>query len=165
MSHAVCALPCLQEFGHGLHGMLSTVESRRLSGTSVLRDFVELPSQLYEHWLSETQVLKAHARHYETGEPIPDALVAKLNAARIFNNGFATVEYTACALVDQALHAKGGVAAFQGFDLTAFEEDQLRELGMPQGITLRHRLPHFQHLFSSGSCKCVLACRVIRMGS
>ena len=101
-----CVDPCtVYSRTHTLFpGMLSTVESHRLAGTSVLRDFVELPSQLYEHWLSRPEVLKAHARHYITGEPIPDTLIAKLEAARIFNNGFGTSEYTACALVDQVCY-------------------------------------------------------------
>ena len=92
------------EFGHGLHGMLSDVTYRRLAGTSVLRDFVELPSQLYEHWLSQPVVLKQHARHYRTGHPIPEALLDKVMSASKFNQGFHTVEYTASALVDVALH-------------------------------------------------------------
>ena len=94
------------EFGHGLHGLLSQVTYERLSGTNVLRDFVELPSQLFEHWAFEPAVLKRHALHHATGEPIPDAMIERLNEARRFNQGFETVEYTACALVDMALHAQ-----------------------------------------------------------
>ena len=132
------------EFGHGLHGLLSQVGYERLSGTHVLRDFVELPSQLFEHWAFEPAVLKRHARHVRTGEPIPDALVARLARARTFNQGFETVEYTACALVDLALHARerGG-----DVDLDAFEAAELARLGMPREIAMRHRLPHFDHLF------------------
>ena len=97
------------EFGHGLHGLLSNVTYERLSGTNVLRDFVELPSQLFEHWLEEPEVLKRHARHHLTGEPIPDALIEKLHAARHFNQGYETVRYTASALVDMAAHARAGL--------------------------------------------------------
>ena len=94
------------EFGHGLHGMLSDVTYERLSGTKVLRDFVELPSQLFEHWMLEPAVLKKHARHVRTGEPIPDDLIERIKRARRFNQGFETVGYTACALLDMALHAR-----------------------------------------------------------
>ena len=136
------------EFGHGLHGLLSNVHYERLSGTNVLRDFVELPSQLFEHWLSEPEVLKRHARHVDTGEPIPDALMARLKAARQFNQGFETVEYTASALVDLALHAQTSIAAL---DIAKFEAQELKKIGMPKQILMRHRLPHFGHLFSGSS--------------
>lgn len=138
------------EFGHGLHGMLSDVTYNRLAGTSVLRDFVELPSQLYEHWLSQPVVLKKHARHYKTNEPIPDELLQKLMAARAFNQGFDTVEYTACALIDQMLHQIPS-ESLADFDMKAFEVSELQRLGMPDGIVLRHRPSHFQHLFSGSS--------------
>lgn len=133
------------EFGHGLHGLLSSVEFERLSGTAVLRDFVELPSQLFEHWLMEDEVLSKHARHYQTGEAIPQELIVKLKAARTFNQGFETVEYTSCALVDMALHAQTDV---DGIDISAFEQAELARIGMPREICMRHRLPHFLHLFS-----------------
>ena len=136
------------EFGHGLHGLLSNVHYERLSGTSVLRDFVELPSQLFEHWLSEPAVLKRHARHVDTGEPIPDALMARLKAARQFNQGFETVEYTASALVDLALHSQ---TSFAALDIAKFEVQELQKIGMPKQIQMRHRLPHFGHLFSGSS--------------
>ena len=136
------------EFGHGLHGLLSNVHYERLSGTSVLRDFVELPSQLFEHWLSEPAVLKRHARHVDTGEPIPDALMARLKAARQFNQGFETVEYTASALVDLALHSQ---TSFAALDIAKFEVQELEKIGMPKQIQMRHRLPHFGHLFSGSS--------------
>jgi peptidyl-dipeptidase Dcp len=136
------------EFGHGLHGLLSDVTYERLSGTHVLRDFVELPSQIFEHWAFEPEVLKRHALHIETGLPIPEALLQKLLAARRFNQGFETVEYTACALIDMALHARRDVA---GIDFGAFERDELARIGMPREIVLRHRLPHFGHLFSGSS--------------
>lgn len=137
------AVTLFHEFGHGLHGMLSNVTYRRLAGTSVLRDFVELPSQLYEHWLSEREVLKQHARHYQTQEPIPDELLQRLMAARHFNQGFQTIEYTASALVDAAVHQLSGEEV-ASVDLKAFEQEELVRLGMPQGIVMRHRLPHFQ---------------------
>lgn len=131
------------EFGHGLHGMLSQVNYQRLAGTQVLRDFVELPSQIFEDWAMEPEVLKRFALHVETGEPIPDALIDKLKRARRFNQGFETVEYTACALLDMALHSGEPPA-----DLAAFERETLAALGMPEAIVLRHRLPHFLHLFA-----------------
>jgi peptidyl-dipeptidase Dcp len=134
------------EFGHGLHGLLSNVEYERLSGTRVLRDFVELPSQLLEHWLSEPQVLKQHARHIETGEAISDEILARLQAARKFNQGFETVEFVSSALVDMALH---GITDADQIDITTFEATQLARIGMPREISMRHRLPHFNHLFSS----------------
>jgi peptidyl-dipeptidase Dcp len=133
------------EFGHGLHGLLSDVTYERLSGTNVLRDFVELPSQLFEHWLSEPDVLKRHARHCRTGEAIPDSLVQRLQAARTFNQGFETVRYTASALVDMAVHS---LADGEAPDIGAFEAAELQRIGMPPGIGMNHRLPHFQHLFA-----------------
>jgi peptidyl-dipeptidase Dcp len=133
------------EFGHGLHGLLSNVTYERLSGTNVLRDFVELPSQLFEHWLEEPEVLKRHARHYLSGEAIPDALIDKLHAARHFNQGYETVRYTASALVDMAAHARPDVAVA---DVVGFERAELERIGLPSGVGLNHRLTHFQHLFS-----------------
>jgi len=133
------------EFGHGLHGLLSDVTYERLSGTSVLRDFVELPSQLFEHWLSEPEVLKRHARHCTTDEPIPDALIAKLHEARLFNQGFETVRYTASALVDMAAHA---LTAPEAPDVVAFERAELERIGAPASTGINHRLTHFQHLFA-----------------
>jgi peptidyl-dipeptidase Dcp len=143
------------EFGHGLHGLLSNVTYPTLSGTAVARDFVELPSQLYEHWLEVPAILEKYARHAQTGEPMPKALLDKVLATRTFNQGFATVEYTSCALVDLDIHDKGlhdkglhdeGVA--DRLDVTQFEKDRLAAIGMPAEIVMRHRLPHFQHLFS-----------------
>jgi peptidyl-dipeptidase Dcp len=133
------------EFGHGLHGLLSNVTYERVSGTSVLRDFVELPSQLFEHWLSEPEVLKRHARHHLTDEPIPDALIAKLHDARLFNQGYETVRYTASALVDMAAHALTEALAP---DVVAFERAELERIGAPAVAGMNHRLTHFQHLFS-----------------
>lgn len=133
------------EFGHGLHGLLSDVTYPMISGTSVARDFVELPSQLYEHWLSQPEVLSRFAVHYKTGEPMPKALLDKVLGARNFNQGFATVEYTACALIDLALHE---IPEPAGIDVTAYEASALKDLGMPSEITMRHRLPHFAHAFA-----------------
>lgn len=133
------------EFGHGLHGLLSSVEHERLAGTQVLRDFVELPSQLYEHWMAEPQVLKRFARHWQTDEPLPDALLAKLQAARQFGQGYETLRYTASAIVDMAAHALP--AAPQ--DVVAFEAETVKRWGLPPEVGMNHRLTHFQHLFSS----------------
>ncbi|MCU0951112.1 MAG: M3 family metallopeptidase [Burkholderiaceae bacterium] len=136
------------EFGHGLHGLLSDVTYDRLSGTKVLRDFVELPSQIYEHWALESAVLKQHATHVHTGAPIPDALLERIRAARSFNQGFETVGYTACALLDLALHEQTDA---RGVDIAEFEQAELARLGLPAGTSTYHRLPHFQHLFSSSA--------------
>ena len=135
------------EFGHGLHGLLSQVTYRRLSGTQVLRDFVELPSQLFEHWAQETEVLKRHARHWQTGEPIPDDLIARLRRAQRFGQGYETVRYTASALVDMAVHSLSEPPD----DVCAFEAETLARLGLPHGVGLNHRLVHFQHLFAGSS--------------
>ena len=137
------------EMGHGHHGMLSDATYEYLASTSVLKDFVELPSQLMEHWLEEPAVLKEHAKHYETGETVPDDLLARLKAASLFNEGFATVEYTACALLDMAVHSLSEYD--DDFDLSEFEKKYLAEIGMPQGIVMRHRPAHFAHLFASSS--------------
>jgi peptidyl-dipeptidase Dcp len=135
------------EFGHALHGMLSNVTYPLLAGTAVPSDFVELPSQLYEHWLEVPETLRQYARHCRTGEPMPKALLGRLLATRTFNQGFATVEYTACALVDLDLHSLADAARL---DVTDFERKDLERIAMPAEIVMRHRLPHFQHLFSGG---------------
>lgn len=135
------------EFGHALHGLLSQVRYPAQSGTSVRRDFVEFPSQVYEHWLSVPDTLRRFARHQATGEPIPDALIARLLAARGFNQGFATVEYTAAALIDMALHSHPDP---QSIRIDAFEQEFLGRVGMPPEIGIRHRPVHFQHLFAGG---------------
>ncbi|MBD9374781.1 M3 family metallopeptidase [Rhizobium sp. ARZ01] len=131
------------EFGHALHGMLSDVTYPSVSGTSVSRDFVELPSQLYEHWLTVPEILKAYAVHYETGEPMPQALLDKVLAARTFNAGFNTVEFTSSALVDMAYHTQGALE-----DPIALQAEVLEKIGMPASIVMRHATPHFQHVFS-----------------
>jgi peptidyl-dipeptidase Dcp len=133
------------EFGHALHGLLSNVTYPSVAGTSVSSDFVELPSQLYEHWLEVPEILQNYARHARTGEPMPQALLDRLLATRTFNQGFATVEYTACALVDLDVHSVPEPAAL---DVTEFERASLERIAMPAEIVMRHRLPHFQHLFS-----------------
>jgi peptidyl-dipeptidase Dcp len=134
------------EFGHGLHGLLSNVGYERLSGTNVLRDFVELPSQLFEHWMSEPAVLRRHACHVQTGEPIPEALIERLAAARRFGQGFETVRYTASALTDMAVHSLAPGQTPD--DVVAFETQVLRARGLPPGVGVNHRFTHFQHLFA-----------------
>ncbi|MFN3745786.1 MAG: M3 family metallopeptidase [Hyphomicrobiaceae bacterium] len=135
------------EFGHALHGLMSDVTYPSIAGTAVSTDFVELPSQLYEHWLEEREVLQRFARHHKTGAPIPDALIDRLEAANKFNQGFATVEYVSSALADMELHA---LERFEGFDLSRFEADMLERIRMPREIVMRHRLPHFAHIFAMG---------------
>ena len=135
------------EFGHGLHGLLSKVTYGRLSGTHVLRDFVELPSQLYEHWAVEREVLRRHARHWQTGEALPEAWLDRLHAARRFGQGYETVRYTASAIVDLAIHQQHSAVD----DIVAFEASVMAERGLPADAGLNHRLPHFQHLFSGDS--------------
>jgi peptidyl-dipeptidase Dcp len=132
------------EFGHALHGMLTDVTWPSVAGTSVSRDFVELPSQLYEHWLTVPAVLEKHARHHETGKPMPKALLDKMLAARNFDAGFRTVEFTSSALVDMAYHSRPDAPAGP----LAFEAETLAGLGMPDTIAMRHRTPHFLHVFS-----------------
>jgi peptidyl-dipeptidase Dcp len=141
------ATTMFHEFGHALHGLNSNVTYPSLSGTAVARDYVEFPSQLMEHWLSTPQVLQKFALHYQTGKPIPQELVDKINRTRTFNQGFATVEYLAAAILDMKLHLLGD----KKIDARQFEKDTLAEIGMPKEIVLRHRLPHFLHVFSSDS--------------
>ena len=131
------------EFGHALHSLMSDVTYGFISGTSVARDFVELPSQLYEHWLSVPEVLEKHARHAKTGAPMPQSLLDRLKAAENFDQGFATVEFIASAMVDLDFHS-GAVPD----DLMAAERAALAALGMPAAITMRHASPHFAHVFS-----------------
>jgi peptidyl-dipeptidase Dcp len=139
------------EFGHALHGLLSAVTYPMIAGTSVATDFVELPSQLYEHWLERPELLRRFALHYRTGEPMLEHLLQRLVAARNFNKGFATVEYIACAEVDLDLHAlPPGKSGEQPLDPRAFEAASLARLAMPDEIVMRHRLPHFAHIFSGG---------------
>ncbi len=132
------------EFGHALHGMLTEVTWPSVAGTAVSRDFVELPSQLYEHWLTVPAILEKHARHHRTGQPMPKALVDKMLAARNFAAGFNTVEFTSSALVDMAYHSRPDAPA----EPLAFEAETLAKLDMPDAIVMRHRTPHFLHVFS-----------------
>ena len=138
------ATTLFHEFGHALHGLLSDVTWPSQSGTNVARDFVEFPSQVYEHWLATSEVLKKFATHYETGAPMPEELLAKIEKAATFNQGFGTVEFLASALVDMKLHLAGDVT----IDPAKFEQETLAELGMPAEIVMRHRMPHFSHVFS-----------------
>lgn len=136
------------EFGHGLHGLMSNVSYERLAGTNVLADFVELPSQMFENWAQEREVLLRHARHVETGEPIPVTLLDRLRAASRFNQAFTTVQYVGPALLDMALHARTDGTPV---DIAAFETQQAAQLGVPEDIGMRHYMAHFQHLFSGDS--------------
>lgn len=133
------------EFGHALHGLSSNVNYPSLSGTAVSRDYVEFPSQLLEHWLSTPEVLQKYAVHYDTGKPIPQDLVNKIERAATFNQGFATTEYLASALIDMKLHLAGS----QKIDVAKFEKETLDKLGMPRELVMRHRTPQFSHAFGS----------------
>ena len=141
------AVTLFHEFGHALHGLLSDVTYPSQAGTNVARDYVEFPSQILEHWLPTPEVLGRFAVHYRTGEPLPAELLEKIERASNFNQGFATVEYLSSALVDMRLHT----STDPRIDPNAFERETLSELGMPSEIVMRHRLPHFMHLFSSDS--------------
>lgn len=136
------------EFGHALHGLLSQVRFPRLAGTNVAQDFVELPSQIFEHWMDVPQTLEQFAIHAETGAPIPGTLIEKLNAARNFNKGFATVEFLSSAFVDLDYHALENPG---DLDAAAFQKASLEKIGMPKEIVMRHASPHFQHVFSGES--------------
>lgn len=137
------AVTIFHEFGHALHALNSNVTYPSLAGTNVVRDFVEFPSQLNERWLATPELLSQFARHYKTGEPMPAALIEKIRNAQKFNQGFATVEYLSSALVDMKAHLAG-----ENFtDAAAFEAETLRAIGMPEEVVMRHRLPHFAHIF------------------
>jgi len=136
------AVTIFHEFGHALHALNSAVTYPSLSGTNVVRDFVEFPSQLNERWLSTPELLSRFARHHETNEPMPEALIAKIRNAHKFNQGFATVEYLSSAVVDMEAHLAGSV------DAHAFEVAALGEIGMPEEVVMRHRMPHFTHIFA-----------------
>jgi peptidyl-dipeptidase Dcp len=139
------AVTLFHEFGHALHGLNSDVKYPSLAGTNVVRDFVEFPSQLNENWLATPEVLSRFALHYHTGKPIPPELVAKIKKASTFNQGFATVEYLASALIDMKLHLAGDRPIEPG----EFERTTLASLGMPAEMVMRHRTPQFSHIFSS----------------
>jgi peptidyl-dipeptidase Dcp len=138
------AVTLFHEFGHALHGLCSNVSYPSLSGTNVARDYVEFPSQILERWLETREVLNRFAVHHQTGQPIPQELVARIQRASKFNQGFATVEYLAAALIDMKLHLAGG----SEIEVAAFERDTLAALGMPPQIVMRHRTPHFSHAFA-----------------
>ncbi len=139
------AVTLFHEFGHALHGLSSSVTYPSLAGTAVDRDYVEFPSQLMEHWLATPEVLDKYARHCGTGEPIPRELVKKIELASRFNKGFENVDYLSCALVDMRMHLDPAGAE----DVADFERKTVEALGMPQQMAMRHRLPHFGHLFNS----------------
>jgi peptidyl-dipeptidase Dcp len=136
------------EFGHALHGLLSNVTYPQISGTSVATDFVELPSQLYEHWLQQPEILRQFALHYQTGEPMPEALLRRVIAARNFDQGFATVEFLGSAFIDLDFHSLPSSAP--AIDSATFETRSMAQIGMPEEIVMRHRPPHFGHVFSGG---------------
>lgn len=135
------------EFGHGLHGLLSNVNYNGLSGTAVSRDFVELPSQIYEHWALHPEVLKLYAKHYQTGEVIPDALIAKMQEATNFNSGFETTEIVAAALLDMKWHV---ITEQQDFDVDAFESNEMNKIGLISEIIPRYKSTYFAHIFDGG---------------
>lgn len=135
------------EFGHALHGMLSDVTYAGLSGTSVSRDFVELPSQIMEHWAFHPDVLKLYARHYQTGEVIPDELIAKIDAASKFNMGFTTAEFVAAALLDMDYHTQREI---KKIDVRGFEKQSMAKIGLIDEIIPRYRSTYFSHIFSGG---------------
>jgi len=133
------------EFGHGLHGLLSDVTYPMIAGTGVLQDFVELPSQLYEHWLDRPEILRRFALHYKTSEPMPEALMRRLIASRTFNQGYTTAEYLGSSYVDLDFHLTGAG------DAHAVEAETRARMQMPDEVVMRHRPPHFQHIFSGDS--------------
>ncbi|MBQ8866825.1 MAG: M3 family metallopeptidase [Bacteroidaceae bacterium] len=135
------------EFGHALHGMLTQTRYPSVAGTSVARDFVELPSQIMEHWAIEPEVMKLYAHHYQTGEAIPDELIAKMQAASSFNSGFETVELVAAALLDMEYHM---LTDYTDFDANAFEKTIAEKIGLIPEITFRYRSTYFNHVFSGG---------------
>lgn len=141
------AVTLFHEFGHALHGLLSNVTYPSLAGTNTPRDWVEFPAQLYEHFIEQPEMLKQFARHYKTNEPMPEALLERIKQASTFNQGFATVEYTASALVDMAYHQ---LTEVKDLDVRAFEDKVLSEYGKPEAIIMRHRSPHFGHIFAGG---------------
>ncbi len=140
-------LTLFHEFGHALHGLLSECTYYRLSGTSVARDFVELPSQIMENWALEPEVLKMYARHYKTGEPIPDELIEKIRKARFFNQGFATTEYLAASFLDMDWHTLEKPA---DWDVLKFEEESMKRIGLIPEIVVRYRSTYFNHIFAGG---------------
>lgn len=141
-------LTTFHEFGHALHGLLARTTYKSLSGTSVSRDFVELPSQIMENWAMEPEVLKSFAKHYETGETIPDELIQKIQESRFFNQGFTTIEYLSASLLDMKYHTLTPETA--DIEVNAFEKNALEEIGLIPEIVVRYRSPYFSHIFSGG---------------
>jgi peptidyl-dipeptidase Dcp len=135
------------EFGHALHGLLSDCNFRRLSGTATPRDFVELPSQIMENWAGEPEVLKLYARHYQTGEVIPQELIDKIDASGYFNQGFATVEYMSACYLDMDVHTRTDSSLI---DAVAFEQSSMEKVGLIPEIVVRYRIPYFSHVFAGG---------------
>ena len=135
------------EFGHALHGLLSNCTYGTLSGTSVARDFVELPSQIMENWATHPDVIKSYAKHYETGEPIPQELVNKIKNASLFNQGFITVEYLAASFLDMDWHT---LTEAEELDCFEFEDKSLKNIGLIPEIIVRYRSPYFSHIFAGG---------------
>jgi peptidyl-dipeptidase Dcp len=135
------------EFGHALHDLLSNVTYESLSGTNVARDFVELPSQIMENWAGDPEVIKTYAKHFQTGEPIPQELVDKIKKASLFNLGFATVEYMAACYLDMDWHT---LTEPVEQDPVAFENAAMKKIGLIPEIVVRYRSPYFQHIFSGG---------------
>ncbi|ERJ58377.1 M3 family metallopeptidase [Sphingobacterium paucimobilis] len=141
------ATTLFHEFGHALHGLFSNVKYKSLAGTSVSRDFVELPSQVMENWAADPEVLKTYAKHYKTGEAIPDSLIAKMEKAGTFDQGFATTEYVAASLLDMNYHAATSAIST---DVNAFEKAAMTKVGLIDAIIPRYRSTYFQHIFSGG---------------
>ncbi len=135
------------EFGHALHGLLSKCKYHSLSGTSVARDFVELPSQIMENWAAEPEVMKMYAKHYETGEVIPQELIDKISNSGLFNKGFTVLEYTSAALLDMYWHT---ITEAVEHDAIQFENDIMNKMGMIDEIVVRYRSPYFAHIFAGG---------------
>jgi peptidyl-dipeptidase Dcp len=141
------ATTLFHEFGHGLHGMLSKCTYESLSGTNVARDFVELPSQIMENWAGQPEVLKMYARHYQTGEPIPNELLEKLERSKLFNQGFETVEYLAASFLDMDWHT---LTEAKEIDPIKFDAEAMARIGLIPEIVSRYLSPYFSHIFSGG---------------
>jgi peptidyl-dipeptidase Dcp len=135
------------EFGHGLHGLLTDCTYASLSGTSVATDFVELPSQIMENWAAEPEVIKTYAKHYKTGEPMPDVLIEKIRKARHFNQGFGTTEYLAACFLDMDWHT---LSEPDAVDPIGFENKSMGKIGLIPEIVVRYRSPYFNHIFANG---------------
>src|SRR5699024_3138047 len=141
------ATTLFHEFGHALHGLLSDVKYRSLAGTAVSRDFVELPSQVMENWAADPEVMKTYAKHYETGEVIPDELIEKLQTSGTFNQGFATTEYLAASFLDMGFH---GITEPITEETSVVEKKSMEKIGLIDAIIPRYRSTYFQHVFSGG---------------